>query len=60
MLKIYCPKHPRYAGLTSPRAACQGCQDLWGLRMTALGWRLGVGKPPPKEKNDPDSYRSYL
>ena len=37
MIVLRCPKHPRYNGVTPPRAACQGCQALERLRVLILG-----------------------
>lgn len=36
MLKLKCPKHPRFAGKTSPRASCPVCIELYQLRLRAI------------------------
>lgn len=55
MLKIFCPKHPRYTGQTSPRCSCEQCQALAVIRTTAALEHLGIGNATPKDhqENDP-------
>lgn len=51
MLRLKCPKHPKYDGLQSPRASCQICISLWNLRFKAvLGGAVLVFKHKGKEK----------
>ena len=42
MLILKCPKHPRYTGDRSPRAACQICIALWNLRIKAERDRIAI------------------
>ena len=50
MLKIRCPKHPRYNGLISPRASCEPCMKLYRIRLECLVNRIEiVDKDRPKE-----------
>jgi hypothetical protein len=36
MLKIKCPKHPKYNGSRSPHASCEACQAIWKARQDCL------------------------
>jgi hypothetical protein len=49
-LKIRCPRHPRYSGRRSPRASCQGCIELYNIRLKAQMLRLEI-----VEKQQPDA-----
>jgi hypothetical protein len=42
MIKLQCPKHPRYKGILAPRAACDACIYLWELVMKIRAERLAV------------------
>lgn len=44
MLKLKCPKHPRYSGAESPRCSCAPCQIIQRLRLEAETNRLEVVK----------------
>ena len=48
MLKIFCPKHPRYTGQISPRANCDFCMEVFIIRGKAEFQRLGIGNATPK------------
>lgn len=35
MLKLSCPKHPKYQAVLSPRASCEPCKTLWDIKQIA-------------------------
>jgi len=52
MLVLKCPKHPRYNGTVSPRAACDPCIALWEIRMKAEVRRVIVVEKKAKVQNE--------
>ena len=49
MLKLRCKRHPRYSGVQSPRAGCEGCVYLWEVRNKAFERRLEIVEPKKPE-----------
>jgi len=51
MLKIKCPRHPRYNGKLSPRASCPFCLAIHTLRLRAITDRLIVVESPKEAQS---------
>lgn len=50
MLKIRCPKHPKYAAKKEPKANCYECVSLWDIKLKAQVNHLQVNPEPKPRK----------
>ena len=52
VLKLRCKRHPRYSGVQSPKASCEGCIYLWEVRQKAFERRLEVVESKKRSINE--------